>query len=108
MDNLLHDRETPRSRRSLMKWAGQIAAGTSLAAIGLGLSRVNTALAQPDCTPCSGCVLTSCAVNGQCRANDPNAPLMIGYRLRLGCVPPGCYTSSTIYYECNSTCACYS
>jgi hypothetical protein len=106
MRNILHDSETARSRRSLFKWMKQVAAGTSLAAVGLGLANAKTALANPNCTPCSGCQVVSCQVSGTCRAHDPNTPILVTYQTLSGCVPPGCTMSSNLF-ECNSSCACF-
>ena len=105
MGNISHDSET--SRRSLFKWMGQVAAGASLAALGLGLANTKSALAQPNCIPCEGCVVVSCTVNGACRANNPSTPLLITYQVYQGCVPVGqsCPLSSKLF-ECNSSCAC--
>ncbi|HVB21218.1 MAG TPA: hypothetical protein VNG51_04655 [Ktedonobacteraceae bacterium] len=106
MSDTSNQPEQLQSRRKFFVWAGQLAAGFSIAGVGLGLLDPKAALAEPECTPCSGCVVVSCNESGACKAHNPATPLEIEYKLRLGCVPPGC-TFSAPYYECNSSCACY-
>jgi hypothetical protein len=62
----------PYTRRKLITWAGQIAAGASLAAIGLGIGKPLTALAssaEPKCTPCPS--KGTCAEVTYCSGNPP-------------------------------------
>lgn len=70
------EQEQPSSRRSFFTWVGQVAAGASLAAIGLGLANPESVLAAskpsikhgpntPNCIPCpTGCQVTRCIQNG--------------------------------------------
>ncbi len=58
MANPLHHIELPRSRRSLLKWLGQIAAGTAVA--GLGILNPELARAAKPNTGCTGCSQISC------------------------------------------------
>ncbi len=106
MENTSNQDKHPRSRRKFFIWIGQVVAGASLAAIGLGLADPQKVLADPDCTPCEGCVVVSCLPNGYCKAHNPEYPNLITYKLKQGCVQTGCYNSQADYYECSNNCTC--
>ena len=78
--------EERKTRRKFITWAGQFAAGASLAAVGLGLG-MRSAHAQPECMPCTDCVITSCSVNRSV-CGDINHTLVL-YKQYYGCVPSG-------------------
>jgi len=101
----LSNPEPSQPRRKFFVWVGQIIAGASLAGIGLGLVDPKAVLADPECTPCSGCKILSCTYSGTCRAQNPNTPYLVEYQAYVGCVPPGC-TLAPPAYECNSGCGC--
>ena len=86
-----HDdsRQNPQQsypRRGFMKWAGQLAAGASLVAVALSVDP-SKALAEPDCIPCN-CRVISCGPNGNCRAQDPNNPILVHY-FPFACIQNG-------------------
>lgn len=95
--------EQSRSRRGFFKWIGQVAAGASLASIGLGLTNIKNALAN--CIVCDGCQVISCMASGTCRAEDPLKPVRVTYKLFYGCVTGGSCPYN-IYDACNSSCSC--
>lgn len=112
------------SRRGIFKWMGQIAAGASIAGIGLNIANPLTAQAesnqptigyradkygnpdQPNCIPCSGCSVVSCAPNGNCRAGNQQAPILVHYHQYYGCIAPGGTCPYNNLYMCASTCSC--
>lgn len=107
MANLSNSSEPSQPRRKFFIWIGQLAAGFSLAGLGLDLLNPKVVQADPECTPCSGCSVVSCTYSGTCRVHDPSTPYEVGYRLYQGCTPPPCTLSQQTYYECSSSCTCY-
>ncbi len=59
------------SRRTILKWIGQVVSGASLAAIAIGLADPENAFAKPDCYQCpTGCVIVYCSSgNPPCNPN---------------------------------------
>lgn len=98
-------REQSDSRRNFIKFVGQIVTGASVAGIGIGLTQNRNALAEPNCVPCTGCVVLSCTYSGTCRARYPQYPYEIIYGQYDGCDASGC-TYTYTYNKCNSACSC--
>ena len=98
------------SRRTFVKWIGQITAGVAVVGLGLGLANRSTlahaAQAIPECTPCSGCVQQSCAYAPLC--NDDGYKYKLTYIQYYGCVLAGqdCpyNTISVCQNNCNLPC----
>lgn len=92
--------EQPRSRRGFLTWVGQVAAGVSIAGIGLGLVKPLEAFAAPECNPCTGCRILcqedriACCPEGY--------PIFMKIQSISGCVPPGCVYSNP-FYACSTT-----
>lgn len=103
MRDPLHDTESPRSRRSLFKWLGQVAAGATVA--GIGLSALNTQAAHaasPD-SACVGCTLIACYAGGGCGGDYPFEVQCRSYSGQPPC-------TSQYVYGCASDCqnaTCY-
>lgn len=97
-ENLGKELEQSRSRRGFFNWIGQVVAGASLAGIGLGLAKPLTALAAPDCTPCTGCNIISSYVDHACCPNT-NYQWYTKYQALTGCIYPGqhCYVNPAVY-----------
>ena len=76
-ENIKQRFEESQSRRHFVKWVGQIAAGASLATIGLGITNPLDVLAAnkkatiPNCyqCPCNGCQDVVCYFSVSCRGN---------------------------------------
>ena len=94
-------REQVQARRRFLTWAGQIAAGISLAGIGLSGANTMNALAasrsanaanqqlRPDCIPCPSYgtfCCRSCFTDSNCQ---PGGHTALTYYYSGGCVPPG-------------------
>lgn len=93
--------EERKTRRKFITWAGQFAAGASLAAVGLGLG-MKTALAEPECMPCSGCAIDKCTRT----ACGGDTPWLVQYRVYYGCAPSGQPCQYNLYSVCHSSCYC--
>ncbi len=92
--------EQPRSRRGFLTWVGQVAAGVSIAGIGLGLVKPLEAFAAPDCNPCTGCKILCEAYNTACCPGSH--PILMQVQNITGCVPPGCVYHPA-YFACSTT-----
>lgn len=94
MANPLHDMESPRSRRSLLKWMGQVAAGAAVAGAGLGILNPNLARAAKPNNGCTGCTNISCTYD---KTDCPNTPYnyYVVYKSYYGAPPCKYYTLST-------------
>lgn len=101
-ENVGQELEHTRSRRSLFKWMGQIAAGTALAGIGLGFTQ-SAAHAEPNCYKiCGPCKILSCQLNGQCVHHGLGSYFIV-YDWYSGC-QPNCTTHQVSM--CTVSCTC--
>lgn len=93
-ENIKQQFEESQSRRRFVKWVGQIAAGASLATLGLGITNPLNALAAskkqaiPDCfqCPCDGCTGIVCMTNTACYPHGNCGRFIVTYK--GGCVNP--------------------
>ncbi|HZU70001.1 MAG TPA: twin-arginine translocation signal domain-containing protein [Ktedonobacteraceae bacterium] len=95
--------ESTSSRRTFLKWIGQVAAGASVAGIGFRTVTPLYALAKNkpfNCIDCSGCTVISCYLDSSCVGN-PYGPLDIYYKQYVGCAP-NCMTR--YYHACQENC----
>lgn len=111
----VQEREPSNSRRRFFVWVGQVAAGTSLASIGLSLTNPRSVTAaaangsapsityQPDCIPCTAhCVFGYCS-NDNC--SPPLNPYSIRYTVyQQACIQPGQSCPYTVHQYCGSSC----
>lgn len=102
LENATQQREQTQSRRSFFTWAGQVAAGVSVAGIGLGLANPMDTLAAslskpanaqhsrntPDCLACPSAG-TYCCSSCNVDANCPQGHNFIKYNYAGGCYYPG-------------------
>src|ERR1017187_965433 len=105
------------ARRVFFAWVGQVAAGASLAGIGLGFVNPATALAdskasrladtslRPDCNPCPSpgtFCCRSCVTDSNCQ---PGGHLALTYDFNGGCViPPQQCPTYVACSRCVSSC----
>ena len=91
------------SRRTFVKWIGQITAGIAIVGVGLDLANRSTpAHARPECVPCSGCVLETCEFSDLCY--DDGYPYEITYIQYYDCVLPGQDCPYNTYRACQNNC----
>jgi len=98
-DDIGRDFEQSQSRRGFLGWLKKVAAGASLAVVGLSLANPRNVLAESDCTPCTGC---SSSCNYDKNHCGDTYPWLLSWTFYSGCTPPGCTTSggSCCIYEC--------
>lgn len=116
LDNGGQEREPGRSRRVFLTWVGQVAAGISLAGIGLGLTNPSSVFAEgnvafatdkpavPDCIQCPPAgtfCCRSCDKDSNCQ---PGGYAAITYNYTGGCIPSGECPTTEACFRCVSSC----
>lgn len=104
VENIELEQQPVSTRRTVIKWMGQIISGASIAAVALGFADPERVFATPGCIKCpTGCVVTKCIGNPPCSEH-------LRYYVDLayytgGCANPNCPTSCS-YVGCAAGCSC--
>lgn len=107
------DHQQFSSRRGFFQWVGQVAAGASLAGIGLGLTNPLNAFAanksdagkhHPNCISCDSCKITNCVRSSGC-LEGTGMPFRVSYIQYYGCVTHGTCPSYNAVV-CADSCCC--
>lgn len=88
-ENFGNEPKQSRSRRGFIQWIGQVAAGISIAGIGLGLVKPTYAKStEPDCLQiCKPyCTVHSCVLDGNCEHSGQGGYYLI-WSYYSGCEP---------------------